>query len=523
MLVPTPLLTAEIPDWIALHFVIDPTFGWRSPLVLDAALANRLRSAPTHLALDNVTPRRAERLHELNEQYSVDEILQRFGLPRTQPPPQRVAQSRGQPAPQQAGPMMQNSATEQWLEAEFAKRQAQQKELRNEGRGLESKDGNFLNVPMPGKSALWDAIPGGGFAATCVATQVTEMAPHWLTGRDGHDRLLLIRNVRTETLLALQGLYLDWPRLREILLAEVADLIPNAQLEPINGDTGGDRMTALPIRLVAAPPMVSFTNLISRMRWELGLAWGAAALALLVVGYAGWSLLDLSERRFRFVTAVTHELRTPLTSMRLFLDMLTTGMVRSEKDRDDYLQLLTQDTDRLNRLIGNVLDFARLERQKVATVKRTLPLGDFIASVHADWESRCKSAGKELVVELGPQLPTNITTDPDLCKQVLGNLIDNACKYSQGCDDARIWLRAERHNDDIVFEVEDRGPGVSQRESTSIFQPFQRGKKACETAGGIGLGLALANRWAKILGGQLELHNGRPRGARFQFRLPIHA
>jgi len=324
-------------------------------------------------------------------------------------------------------------------------------------------------------------------------------------------------------LLALQGMLLDWPRLQEILLAEVSDLIPDAKLEPINGDTGGDRMTALPIRLVTDQPPMSFTKLVSRMRWELGLAWGAAALALLVVGLTGWSLLDLSERRFRFVTAVTHELRTPLTSMRLFLDMLTTGMVRTEKDRDEYLQLLDRDTDRLNRLIGNVLDFARLERQKILTIKKSMSVKELIGSVRADWESRCKSAGKELVVELDEQTPKHFTTDPDLCKQVLGNLIDNACKYSQGCDDARIWLRARPCNSDIVFEVEDRGPGVSKRESNSIFRPFQRGQKACESAGGIGLGLALAARWAKVLGGRLELQSPNAHGACFHFIHPTHA
>src|SRR5207253_10770337 len=94
------------------------------------------------------------------------------------------------------------------------------------------------------------------------------------------------------------------------------------------------------------------------------IAWGATLLALAVVGLSGWSLLDLSERRFRFVTAVTHELRTPLTTLRLYLDMLTSGFVREEERKAEYLQTLHQESDRLHRLIGNVLDFARLEKQR---------------------------------------------------------------------------------------------------------------------------------------------------------------
>jgi len=526
LLVPTPLLTAELPDWIALHFVVDPTFGWRSPLVMDTALQTRLRSAPTSLVLTNVTPQRKDRLDELHEQYSVDEVLQRFGVTRpTQPPVQQLAQrmdvgqQSAQPQPQGRGA---NRQVEQWMEAEFEKRQAQQKELRNESKGYESNSGNLLNVMVPGKAILWESVPGNGKAyACCVATNVSEMTPHWLHGQDNVDRLLLIRTVRSDQLIALQGIYLDWPKLHDVLLAEVRDILPNADLTPIIDETRGEPMSALPIGLITDDVKMSIFPLNSPIRWGLAIAWGAAALALLVVGFTGWSLLDLSERRFRFVTAVTHELRTPLTSMRLFLDMLTGGMVKSQKDHDDYLQHLDHESDRLNRLIGNVLDYARLERQKVSLQKRGVTLDDLISSVHADWEGRCKSNGKELVVECAGTLPSSLVTDPDMCKQVLGNLIDNACKYSQGSSDARVWLRVAQNDGSIIFEVEDRGPGVASKEIASIFRPFRRGSKACESAGGIGLGLALASKWAKLLGGRLQLKPDHHDGACFQFIHPI--
>ena len=116
-------------------------------------------------------------------------------------------------------------------------------------------------------------------------------------------------------------------------------------------------MTALPFSARPRPgrrrsPNPGWTPL----RVGLALAWAAALVALLAVGLGGWSLIDLSERRIRFVSAVTHELRTPLTTLRLYLDMLMNGLVRDEKQREEYIQTLNAEANRLSRLVGNVLD-----------------------------------------------------------------------------------------------------------------------------------------------------------------------
>src|SRR5205823_10671850 len=101
----------------------------------------------------------------------------------------------------------------------------------------------------------------------------------------------------------------------------------------------------------------------------LALAWTAALVALLAVCLGGWSLLDLSERRIRFVSAVTHELRTPLTTLRLYLDMLTGGLVKDPRQKEEYLQTLHAESERLHRLVANVLDFSRLENQRPRLVR----------------------------------------------------------------------------------------------------------------------------------------------------------
>jgi len=115
-----------------------------------------------------------------------------------------------------------------------------------------------------------------------------------------------------------------------------------------------------------------------------------------------------------------------------------------------------------------------------------------------------------------------VFTDVQLLHQILGNLIDNACKYSRGAEDHRIWVRARNEGRRLILEVEDRGPGVSPRDGASIFRPFRRGIDADVTAGGVGLGLALAQRWAELLGGTLTLCGRRENlGACFRLVLPL--
>jgi signal transduction histidine kinase len=283
-------------------------------------------------------------------------------------------------------------------------------------------------------------------------------------------------------------------------------------------------LTALPVELDPGPPetlpvVASGTSL----RLGLALAWAAALVALLAVGLGGWSLIDLSERRIRFVSAVTHELRTPMTTLRLYLDMLTGGLVKEEKQKDEYLHTLNAETDRLNRLIGNVLDYSRLENQRPKLNRARADLGELLEQVRSTWQGRCQDAGKELLVENEAGPGAVLETDVGFVQQILGNLIDNACKYSREAADRRVWVRARRAGERrLVLEVEDRGPGVPARDCRSIFRPFRRGRDADVTAGGVGLGLALAQRWARLLGGRLSLRGGSEGvGACFRLELPV--
>jgi signal transduction histidine kinase len=199
---------------------------------------------------------------------------------------------------------------------------------------------------------------------------------------------------------------------------------------------------------------------------------------------------------------------------------MTSGMVADAQQREEYLKTMHGETDRLNRLIANVLDFARLEKQRPHVEKRPLRINDLLEQIRQNWAERCAAAGKDLQIENDLPPETEICTDRSLVEQILGNLIDNARKYSRDATDPRIYLRAVRDGERIAIEVEDRGPGVTKGERCSIFRPFRRGHDADAKAGGVGLGLALATRWACFVGGRLTVRAGAGNiGACFRLEL----
>jgi signal transduction histidine kinase len=350
------------------------------------------------------------------------------------------------------------------------------------------------------------------------------MRPVWLAAADGTDSLVLVRAAKLDTKTVYQGVVLDWPKLEALLKEEVADLFPAARLVPVKDPAAvvpERAMTALPVQLDpgpdAPPPPAGWTPL----RIGLTVAWVAGLVAFAAVAFSGWSLVDLAERRIRFVSAVTHELRTPLTSLRLYLDLLMSGMIHDEAKRQEYLQTLAGESDRLHRLIDNVLDFAKLEKRRASGDMKPEKVADLLALLRATWTDRVALDGRELVVVSTLPPDAEVVTDAAMVQQIVGNLIDNARKYSKDAADRRIWVWAKPAASGVAFEVEDRGPGVPAGERKAIFQPFRRGATADTVAGGAGLGLALAKQWAEVLGGALSYRPAHDApGACFRLELP---
>jgi signal transduction histidine kinase len=532
-----------------LHFQTDDQ-GWESPQVLSGTLRRWLAVRPVQVALTNVTPARQQLLQELSLELPAAQLLEHARKHTGDTTIRdRVLLARLQVEQNNPGNTL-NEIQDTNARYEFFSRSGNTSKL-GYGKPSEqriSKDVAVLNFSRNGEEWLhtgqvlpnYNSPPQTGAMAAergwglrrpqtprapLSAEVVVSMSPMvgvWLPTAAGRQRLMALRLVRLEEKTICQGIVLDGERLPELLAEEVQDLFPGARVEPAGEPSTeelAETMTALPFRLdpqeAPAPEEPGWTPL----RIGLSLAWAAATVALVAVGLGGWSLLDLSERRIRFVTAVSHELRTPLTTFRLYLDMLLGGMVQSDRQRDEYLHTLEAETDRLTRLVGNVLDYSRLESQHPRPMLATVRVADVLAQVRSAWQCRCHTAGKEFVIEDEAGEAT-LNTDVGLLGQVLGNLLDNACKYSREAADRHVWLRTRREGGQVIFEVEDRGPGVPPGERRLIFRPFRRGRASDATTGGVGLGLALACRWAGLLGGRLSLRAPATGGACFRVELP---
>jgi signal transduction histidine kinase len=538
VLEPSPLVNAELPDWMLVHFQADENRWW-SPEIPSEAVRRRLAKAGVQLPETTLTAERGRLLADLSAHLSAANLLARVEQFRDQPglagttlvpspnalalqnsPPAQAAKSR---LDVEAQPVRQGKDSEYYNRAERVG------QLRQQANTMSQNESSKLPVgPDPRNGDEWpQRLSKGVLSSEQVAVTLGPLIPVWVKASSQEELLIAARPVQIGSRKVCQGILLDWPRLRTALQNEVSDLFDAPRLMRVHESPPPHperAMAALPVELdpgpmpLARPPEAEWTPL----RVGLALAWAALFVALAAVGLGGWSLLDLSERRIRFVSAVTHELRTPLTTLRLYLDMLAGGMVKEESKKEEYLQTLNTEADRLNRLVSNVLDFSRLENQRPRLAKTEVVLGELLEQVRADWAGRCQSADKDLVVENSAGSDLRLVTDVQIVRQILGNLIDNACKYSRGAADRRIWLRARREDQGrLVFEVEVCGPGVAPGDRQSIFRPFRRGKQSDMTIGGAGLGLALAQRWTRLLGGRLALQRAtKGTGACFWVELP---
>jgi len=251
-----------------------------------------------------------------------------------------------------------------------------------------------------------------------------------------------------------------------------------------------------------------------RVNWILGITAVVVVLGLLFAWRAVRAEEKLAERKAEFVSAVSHELRTPLTSIRMYADMLKEGWIGGEGSAEDYCDLIAAESERLARLVNNVLDFSRIEKgDKVFDMR----LGDPAGVVHDTAEMLrpyLREKGFDLKVELPESLPA-CRFDKDALTQILVNLIDNAVKYGE----SEVRVEALADGGEVVLRVLDRGPGVPAAERESVFEAFHRGANA-KAGGGSGLGLALVHAYAEAHEGRVEIGDREGGGAVFALRLP---
>jgi len=261
---------------------------------------------------------------------------------------------------------------------------------------------------------------------------------------------------------------------------------------------------------------------ISQLRhWYFGIisiVFLAVTLAPASLWHNARAQLKLAQKKDDFISAVSHELRTPLTSIRMYSEMLEKNWVKSEDKLVEYYGNMRQESERLSRLIENVLDFSRIQKGRKIY---TFSLGDInqcVADVVEMMRPYAAQNGFSIKTELGKL--GQRTFDPDAVTQIVVNLLDNAIKYARNAEDKTITVRTRNDSRFILLEVEDHGPGVPHRLRHKVFEQFYRtGSESTRETTGTGLGLALVKRFAQAHEGFVEIITAKPSGAIFRVAL----
>jgi signal transduction histidine kinase len=243
----------------------------------------------------------------------------------------------------------------------------------------------------------------------------------------------------------------------------------------------------------------------------------AAALLLVVMSvlWTLWRVERLASERARFAATAAHELRTPLASLRVYSDLIAEE--RDPAKRERYAREIAGQTDRLGRVVANVLEVTRLERGTFALRPEPGEIGRAVAECVARLEPHMEAAQCPIELRVAPDLPA-VAFDPDALHHVVDNLVDNAEKFSRDASDRSIRVDVMREGEGVAIVVSDRGPGVPE-ELLREARPFRRGASPIAPSG-LGLGLFLVDRIVKGHGGALRSTRREGGGAAVHVYLP---
>jgi signal transduction histidine kinase len=251
------------------------------------------------------------------------------------------------------------------------------------------------------------------------------------------------------------------------------------------------------------------------------------SLTLVAAFLLGGSVLLIQVRRnsleavkkTTFVSTVSHELKTPLTTIRMYGEMLGDGMVKDEEKREGYLQTIISESQRLTRLVNNVLDFGRLERGEKTYNWEQVEVGSVVAGIIETQSPRLER--NEIKVEWSDESRNGMAKlDSDALEQILLNLLDNLVKY--GSDGKFAGVRLFKDKKNITLEVADHGPGIPTEQREKIFETFHRADDALtSTKPGCGIGLSIAQKLVEDMQGTIACEPNHPEGTCFRIVFPL--
>ena len=210
--------------------------------------------------------------------------------------------------------------------------------------------------------------------------------------------------------------------------------------------------------------------------------------------------------------SVSHELRTPLTAIRGHVAALLEGVVEDPEQRTLSLEVVEAESRRLERLVGDILDLAKLDAHRFTVRREEVDMEQLVGQAYETFSEQAKRRSIEYSVAV--RATPVIVSDGDRVLQIVDNLLSNAFRATP--DGGRIALELQRSNGQIRVAVEDTGPGIAPDQRERLFRAF------VSEAGGTGLGLTIAKELSTALGGRIDLESEVGRGSRFELVLPAN-
>src|SRR5437763_5263345 len=240
---------------------------------------------------------------------------------------------------------------------------------------------------------------------------------------------------------------------------------------------------------------------------------GSDEISLLSQRFADMAakLAESEQLSRNFLMSVSHELRTPLTAIRGHISALREGVIEDPGLRAASMAVIEEETMRLERLVGDILDLAKLDAHRFTVLHEEVDMEHLVERAYETFseEARRRSIDYRVDVNARPV----IVSDGDRVLQIVGNLLSNAFRATP--DGGRIGLGLAQANGAITVSVEDTGPGIPPEKRERLFRPF-----VSEEAGGTGLGLAIAKELSGALGGRIDVDSELGRGSTFELLLP---
>jgi two-component system phosphate regulon sensor histidine kinase PhoR len=263
---------------------------------------------------------------------------------------------------------------------------------------------------------------------------------------------------------------------------------------------------------------------ILRARFERNLVLILVLDVLLLAG--AWLLyrafsheLELTRMKSDFVSTVSHELRTPLALIRMYAETLDMGRIKDEGKKKEYLGTIVRETERLSRLVNNILNFARIEAGRKQYRMGPVDINAVVGSVIGSYEDHLKERGFSPIVTLAPDLPI-IQADEEALSEAVINVTDNAVKYSG--DSHYLRIATGREGAHVFVEIQDHGVGIATQHHRKIFDTFYRVSDGlAHNTKGSGLGLALVRHIVDAHGGDVGLTSAPGSGSTFRLSFPI--